>query len=173
MRAHLTLTTDTLTQDLTARLRAVKDKTGIHRAMGMAVVSITKRAFNTASLRPSAWANKKDGTPSRLRDTGTLAKSPRVASATNGGVVVGSDRHYAAIHQLGGKTPPHVIRPVRKKALKTPFGPRKKVNHPGSDIPARPYFPFDATGRPTRPALDAIARVIRVKLEPKKQGPAR
>lgn len=168
MQARLTITTDTITPDLSARLRRVKDRTRIHRAMGMAVVSIAKRAFNSPSLRPSAWAKKKDGTPSTLRDTGTLAKSPRIAFATHGGVTVGSDRYYAAIHQLGGSTPPHVIRPVKGKALNIPgIGLRKKVNHPGSKIPARPYFPFDATGKPTRPALEAIARVVRASLDPK------
>ena len=29
-------------------------------------------------------------------------------------------------------TRPHVIRPRRKKALKTPYGPKGKVNHPGT-----------------------------------------
>jgi hypothetical protein len=35
-------------------------------------------------------------------------------------------------------TKPHEIRPKNKKALKTPFGPRKKVNHPGTK--ANPYL---------------------------------
>lgn len=164
MLISLTQISDAMTPDLQRRFRLVQDKRPIHAAMGMAIISLTKRAFNDPSLRPSPWKAKKDGTPSRLRDTGTLAKSPRMSSATQTGATVGSDRLYAAIHQLGGKTPPMIIRPVKKKALKTPFGPRAKVNHPGSDIPARPYFPFDATGRPTQKALEAIGRVVVLKL---------
>jgi phage gpG-like protein len=165
MLITLTRISDTMTPDLHRRFRLVKDKRPIHAAMGMAVISLAKRAFNDPSLRPTPWKAKKDGTASRLRDTGTLAKSPRIALASQTGVTVGSDRLYAAIHQLGGKTPPRIIRPVKGKALKIPgIGFRKKVNHPGSDIPARPYFPFDATGRPTAKALEAIGRVVRLKL---------
>jgi phage virion morphogenesis protein len=81
-----------------------------------------------------------------LQDTGRLAASitpdhgPDYAQ-------VGSNLAYAAIHQLGGKTKPHVIRAKRAKALA--FGGifRRQVNHPGSDIPARPYLPITADGR--------------------------
>jgi phage virion morphogenesis protein len=54
--------------------------------------------------------------------------------------VVGTNVKYAAIHQFGGQTKAHVIRPRYKKALA--FGGRvvKKVNHPGSKIPARPFL---------------------------------
>ncbi len=55
--------------------------------------------------------------------------------------MVSTNKPYAAIHQFGGKTRPHVIRPKEKKALSIPrIGVRKSVNHPGSVIPARPYF---------------------------------
>lgn len=55
--------------------------------------------------------------------------------------MVSTNKPYAAIHQFGGKTSPHVIRPKKKKALSIPhIGVRKSVNHPGSVIPARPYF---------------------------------
>jgi len=55
-------------------------------------------------------------------------------------VMVGTDKEYAAIHQMGGRTAAHIIMPRRKKALKTPYGLFKKVNHPGSVIPARPFL---------------------------------
>lgn len=53
---------------------------------------------------------------------------------------VGTNIKYAAIHQFGGQTRPHVILPRNKRALA--FGGRvvKKVNHPGSRIPARPFL---------------------------------
>ena len=60
--------------------------------------------------------------------------------ATSSKVMVGSNLPYARIHQKGVKTSPHVIRPKRKKALAFGGVVRKKVNHPGSDIPARPYL---------------------------------
>jgi phage gpG-like protein len=164
---QILLTHDGITPDLARKLKAASDRRGIHQAMGLAVVALTKRAFNDASLRPGAWKAKASGQPATLRKSGTLAKSIRVVSASQDGVVVGSDRRYAAIHQLGGKTPAHVIRPKTKKALKTPFGVFKKVSHPGSNIPARPFFPFFANGRPTPQALRAIDSVIKAKIDAK------
>ena len=57
-------------------------------------------------------------------------------------VTIGTNVVYAAIHQFGGTTAAHVIRPRNKKALAWPGGPgpRKSVNHPGSKIPARPFL---------------------------------
>lgn len=74
-----------------------------------------------------------------LQDSGQLAASiddqHDATSAT-----VGTNKIYAAIHQFGGQTRPHVILPRNKKGLA--FGGRvvKKVNHPGSKIPARPFL---------------------------------
>jgi hypothetical protein len=90
-----------------------------------------------------------------------------VISATTSGVTVGSDRKYAAIHQLGGKTKAHVIRAKNGKALKIPgIGFRKKVNHPGSNVPARPYFPFYRDGSPTPAAHTALLQVVEQWLHP-------
>lgn len=66
---------------------------------------------------------------------------------------------YAAIHEFGGTTRPHIIRPRYKKALRwvssqgsftslktkrlrtnTIHTYAKEVKHPGSKIPARPYL---------------------------------
>jgi len=162
------LQSDTITPDLRRRYAAAADKRPIHEAMGIAVVSLTKRAFTDPGLRPSPWPAKLNGSAATLRDTGTLAKSPRLLSASQSGALVGSDRRYAAIHQLGGQTPARIIRPTAgKKALKIPgIGFRKSVKHPGSKIPARPYFPFDSAGRPTVRATQLIARVVRARLGP-------
>lgn len=54
--------------------------------------------------------------------------------------VVGTNKIYAAIHQFGGKTAPHVIRPKTKRALSFGGIVVRQVNHPGSDIPARPFL---------------------------------
>lgn len=61
-------------------------------------------------------------------------------NATRSYAEVGTNRLYARIQQLGGKTKAHVIKPVNKKALAFGDTVRKSVNHPGSDIPARPYL---------------------------------
>lgn len=74
-----------------------------------------------------------------LQDTGQLAASITQASDATS-ATVGTNKVYAVIHQFGGQTRPHVILPRNKKALA--FGGRvvKKVNHPGSKIPARPFL---------------------------------
>jgi phage gpG-like protein len=165
MQARLRQVTDQISPALEAKFRAASDKRGIHQAIGLGLVSITKRAINDPSLRPSPWKDKADGTPATLRKSGTLAKSPFMVRASEAEVVVGSDRKYAAIHQLGGKTRPHIIRAKNAKALKTPFGPRKSVKHPGSNVPARPFFPFTSTGKLTQPAIVMVVRVVELKLK--------
>lgn len=60
------------------------------------------------------------------------------------GRVYSSGVPYAAIHEYGGRTSPHVIVPVNAKALRFMVGGKvvfaKKVNHPGSVIPERSYL---------------------------------
>lgn len=80
-----------------------------------------------------------------LQDTGQLAASITADSDANS-ASVGSNKVYAAIHQLGGQTRPHVIRPRNKQALAFNGRVVKSVNHPGSKIPARPFLPVDAQG---------------------------
>ena len=55
-------------------------------------------------------------------------------------------------------TKPHEIRPKNKKALKTPFGARKKVNHPGTK--ANPYLQNAADNYNFNPALDDLGNKI-------------
>lgn len=135
-------------------------------AIGVGLVSMAKRSFNTnPALRPSVWAVKKDGTPSTLQDSTRLRNSITVRAVSENTVSIGSDASYARIHQLGGKTRPHVIRPVRVKALRIPgLGIFRMVRHPGSDIPARPYLPFDANGMPTVQADRLIRTILRARL---------
>lgn len=49
---------------------------------------------------------------------------------------------YATIQHDGGKTAPHVILPRHKKALfwQGAEHPVRRVNHPGSTIPATKFF---------------------------------
>ena len=86
---------------------------------------------------PSARAREEGG--KTLDDSSALRGSLDYLALPDR-VMVGSNLPYARIHQKGGKTAPHVIRPKRKKALAFGGIVRKKVNQPGSDIPARPYL---------------------------------
>jgi phage virion morphogenesis protein len=74
-----------------------------------------------------------------LQKTGRL-KSSIDSDSDNDSAVVGTNVIYANIHNQGGTTRPHVIRPRNKKALAFGGGVVKKVNHPGSVIPARPFL---------------------------------
>lgn len=75
-----------------------------------------------------------------LQLTGSLASSLERDFGRNY-AVVGTNKEYAAAHQFGATTKPHVIRARNGKALKIPgVGFRRSVNHPGSTIPARPFL---------------------------------
>jgi phage gpG-like protein len=160
---------DNISPMLAHVIHGLTDKRPILEGMGLKLVSLGKRAFNDASLRPSTWAAVKKTGPKNapLKLSCALYKSLRVVSMTDKTVTVGSDRVYAAIHQLGGKTKAHIIRPKFKRALAWPGGahPVKMVNHPGSNIPARPYFPFRPDGAPTQMASRKLVSIIRAKLQ--------
>lgn len=165
MQASVTAT-DTMSPALRALYGKANDKRGIHEAIGLGIVSLTARAFGDPAFRVSAWPPKKDGSPSTLRKSGTLWQSIRVTETGDAGVTVGSDRRYAAIHQLGGRTPARVIRPRNGKALWWPGAahPVRSVNHPGSRIPARPFLPFFPDGKPSDKAREMVEDVVRAKL---------
>ena len=93
--------------------------------------------------RPTKFKPKADGSPATLKKTSLLVAgiNGRVEGNT---IVISSPRVQSSILHFGGKTKPHVILPRRKKALafqmagKSVFA--KRVNHPGSVFPARPYM---------------------------------
>lgn len=77
----------------------------------------------------------------------SVSATKKVTRDSKGNVVgeIGSQGvPYAAAHEFGAKTAPHVIKPRVKEALK--FKGRggdqfaKVVHHPGSNIPARPFL---------------------------------
>jgi phage gpG-like protein len=74
-----------------------------------------------------------------LSATGLLKNSIQMSSSGTQ-AVVGTNLVYAAIHQFGGRTKPHVIRPKYKRALAFGGIVVRSVNHPGSSIPARPFL---------------------------------
>lgn len=145
---------DTLTPAL-ANLARELDPKFVLEAMGMVLVSRTQGAFNDSSVRPAAWAPTKTG-HSILKKHGTLYQSIRITGLTATEVRVGTDRPYASYHQFGTKA--HEIKARLKKALfwNGAAHPVKKVQHPG--LPARPFFPFDSSGRMTMPAQEAIRK---------------
>lgn len=85
---------------------------------------------------------------------GTLRRSIR-SERRGDGVAVGTHMPYAAIHEFGGRTKPHDIKPRVAKALRFRQGGkevfRRKVRHPGSHIPARPH---------RRPAVQSVWPVL-------------
>jgi phage gpG-like protein len=121
----------------------IRDRRPVLEAMGLEFVSLSKRAFSDSSLRPSTWAPKRDGRPATLRKSGALFHSIRIVEVTNNSVTAGSDRAYAAIHQLGGRI-------VRGNAT---------IN-----MPARPFFPI-LGGKLTAAAQRRIEAVGRAKIE--------
>lgn len=110
------------------------------QAGGLVIVSLAHRAFSEPSLRPEGWRplssstlqrRKQEGRGSAiLMKTGELSRSPRIGQVTSSVTVV-SDRKYAAYHQLGTKR-----------------------------MPARPFFPFMADGRPTARAKEFVRLAV-------------
>jgi phage gpG-like protein len=86
--------------------------------------------------------------------TGKLVRSifEQVTNSTNevSGRVYSSGVPYAAIQEYGGQTKAHIIEAANGKALAFNMGGKqvffKRVNHPGSNIPAHRYMgqAFDA-----------------------------
>lgn len=93
--------------------------------------------------------------------SGVLRQSINAQRAGPGRAVVASNVPYSAIHEFGGTTKAHIIRPRYKKWLrwvgKDGLGHfAKEVHHPGSNIPARPYI---------RPAAAKKGEEIRAKMQ--------
>lgn len=114
--------------------------------------------FASESGPLGAWPALKD--PARkggkmLQKSGRLAASITEAHG-NDWAQVGASAVYAAIHQLGGTTRAHEIKPRNKKALAFGGHVVAKVNHPGSNIPARPFLPVYPDGRLQEEAEQSI-----------------
>jgi phage virion morphogenesis protein len=75
-----------------------------------------------------------------LRHHGLLRASLTHEGYGDGTAVLGTNLVYGRIHQEGGKTGAHTITPKRTQALRFNGRFAKKVNHPGSEVPARPYM---------------------------------
>ena len=125
--------------------------TPVMAAIGEVVLHQAHQAFETGTAPDGTpWEPLKSRQGQILVLTGRLLSSLGQAAGADFaevgvgvGVSAGTAAIYAAIHQFGGKTKAHVIRPREKKALAWPGArhPVGAVKHPGSDIPARPYIP--------------------------------
>ena len=128
---------DSLSPDLARRLKAAKNPQPILARMGQTIKSLAQRAFTDGALRPATWAARKvepkDG-HLLLQESTMLRKSIDVTSCTASQVTIGSDRPYAAAHQLG---------------------------NPAGNLPARPFFPFLPNGQLTPPAAKNVESIIR------------
>jgi len=144
---EIKLEDEQLTRELSDLASRLADTAPLMRTISQTLMDQTEENF--AQQGRPAWlgirprAGREGG--KILQDTGRLAASitpdfgPDYAK-------VGTNVVYAAIHQLGGKTPPHAIHAKRTKALAFGGVFRKSVNHPGSNIPARPFLPVTADG---------------------------
>jgi phage gpG-like protein len=127
---------DGISPDLRRRAAAVADKRPLLAAMGQSIKAISIQAFTDPAKRAQYWAPRKDTKPhALLQKSTTLRKSIRVIGITNDTVTIGSDRKYAATHQLGR-----------------------------GGIPARPFLPFYPSGQITVLGKVAVERALTASL---------
>lgn len=125
--------------DVLARLaEGIRYRAPLMRTIAGTMQSAVDQNFE-AGGRPRWLGVKSRPNGSPLIDSGALRNSIR-ASWENDSAQVGTNLSYAAIHQFGGKTKAHKISPRYKKGLAFGGIVRKSVNHPGSEIPARPFL---------------------------------
>jgi phage gpG-like protein len=117
----------------------------VAHAGGLALQGVTAKAFQseTDPATGAKWEGRKHPAPQSKRllyRSGALMRSIIFQDSPDGSVIIGSNLVYAGIHQSGGQTKAHEIRPRNKRALAFGGGVYTKVNHPGSKIPARPFL---------------------------------
>src|SRR5689334_63289 len=95
------ITHDDISPSLIRLANTARNKLPVLRAMGTTFKSITEGTFNSvgASYRPIPWPAKRDGTPSILQKSTTLAKSFHL-SVTGEAATLSNPMPYAAIHQF-------------------------------------------------------------------------
>lgn len=127
--------------------------------------AVTQRMYPRAPASTPARPDKLTIRSGRLERSVKIVAPRRVGDSIIAGLEAGGlNVPYAAIHEFGGKTKAHVIEPLKAQILAWKgIGPAlparsratgrlrkarggggfwifaRKVNHPGSNIPARPY----------------------------------
>lgn len=124
--------------------KAVQTKPAM-AAIGNLVVKSVKQNFRVGG-RPDKWTPSKKTKGKTLVATGSLEKGIHYEIGSDEGsvTIMTTPLKYARIMQNGGKIGPHTIVAKNRQALKFSLGGvtlyRTSVNHPGSNIPARPYM---------------------------------
>lgn len=152
---------------LSAAIGRIAQPTPLMRTVATELATVT--AFNFMAQGRPAWLGLQRPSPNRangmiLQSSGRLRDSI-VESVTDTSAGIGTNVVYAAIHQFGGQTRPHVILPKNKKALAFNGRVVKKVNHPGSKIPARPFLPIDKNGNLQPEAVSGIESAVQEYLQ--------
>lgn len=145
------LTRDDLSPALRRLAATAKNPIAVFRAMGTTFKSLTEGTFNSvgASYRPKPWPPKRDGTPSILQKSTTLAKSFHLEVAADH-ATLRTPMIYAAIHQFGGTI-------KGKPFLRFQWAPGRWAVVRQVTIPARPFFPVADNGKLTPAAETKIA----------------
>jgi phage gpG-like protein len=184
---------DVLRRALRKAREQVRDMTPVYKLVGIKVREIVKGHFRQSRDpngrpwkplkserthgRDVAARGRRPGRASKLSfgtglykrgkpliDRGTLLRSiTDKAGPTR--AVVGTNIKYAAIHNFGGRTRPHIILPRKKQALFWPGAdyPVARVNHPGSVIPARTFMGLGSAEKAdvVRVVQAAVARRVK------------
>jgi phage virion morphogenesis protein len=114
--------------------------------MGEELQAISNEAFEREAdpVTGEKWkplkAPREDGTTGPILQYRNHLHDSREHVENDEGTVFGTNLIYGSIHQEGGRTKAHEIRPVAQKSLSFNGQFAKKVQHPGSAIPARPYM---------------------------------
>jgi phage gpG-like protein len=154
---------------LPIRVEGVDEVVGKLLLAPKAVRDAVFRAVETSAAKVTARAKAKLSDDVLHVQTGRLRRSIHYViggSETAPTATIGTNVEYAAIHEFGGRTGPHVIEAVNARVLAFPgrdgrmhFAPR--VNHPGSRMPERSFL---------RSALAVEAAGIRERIEQSVKG---
>lgn len=155
---------DTLTPDVRLMMGRLQNPREAYDAMGLAIVSIAKRAHTDASLRPHVWPALRSGGQSTLQRETQMRRAWR-HEATGTGAVVSNSTKYAAHHHWGTKA--KELKAGPGKAFRFVVGGvvlyRKKVKHPG--LPMRRVLPVVPGGEGlTRHAESVLAGIVQRKV---------
>lgn len=150
-----------LTGDAQAKLADVRkvvsdDRRTVSRIIGIEVVRGMQRNIRSAKdSSGKAWPGLRYRTGQPLQDTGRLRNSITY-ELRPGGVRVGTNVIYSAIHNFGG-----TIRPKRAKYLAIPVGDGSIRLKKSVTIPAREYaYVSDETESAIQNQFDALLRRI-------------
>ena len=145
---ELTLDDSDTKRGLAQLLRNATNNQPMMKGLAIELESLTTKNFESESWGGDKWKDlkypRKGG--KKLHRTGELEDSIASESGQNF-ASIGSNMVYAAIHHMGGKTSAHKITPKNKQGLAFGGIVRKVVNHPGSQIDARPYLPINGQGK--------------------------